>query len=128
MSVNVEKYLRNIHTPNGRIYPHLDCWGLVCYVYQNELNIELDLCTDCQKDTMTVGYEKTKGLFTEVKTPRDFDVICYFKHSVLVHVGIYLYGHILHTDSKKGSCFEPFKMNPCMRIYRHEKMRLFYEN
>ena len=37
MSVNIEKYLRNIHTPNGRIYPHLDCWGLVCYVYQNEL-------------------------------------------------------------------------------------------
>ena len=109
MSVNIEKYLRNIHTPNGRIYPYLDCWGLVCYVYQNELNIELDLCTDCQKDTMTVGYEKTKGSFTEVKTPRDFDVICYFKHSVLVHVG-------------------PFKMNPCMRIYRHEKMRLFYEN
>ena len=97
-------------------------------MYQNELNIELDLCTDCQKDTMTVGYEKTKGSFTEVKTPRDFDVICYFKHSVLVHVGLYIYGHILHTDSKKGSCFEPFKMNPCMRIYRHEKMRLFYEN
>ena len=108
MSVNIEKYLHNIHTPNGRIYPHLDCWGLVCYVYQNELNIELDLCTDCQKNTMTVGYEKIKGSFTEVKTPRDFDVICYFKHSVLVHVGIYIYGH--------------------MRIYRHEKMRLFYES
>ena len=91
MSVNIEKYLRNIHTPNGRIYPHLDCWGLVCYVYKNELNIELDLCTDCQKDTMTDGYEKIKGSFTEVKTPRDFDVICYFKHSVLVHVGIYIY-------------------------------------
>ena len=112
MSANIEKYLRNIHTPNGRIYPHLDCWGL---------------CTDCQKDTMTDGYDKIKGLFTEVKTPRDFDVICYFKHSVLVHVGLYIYGHILHTDSKKGSCFEPFKSNPCMRIFRHEKMRLFHE-
>ena len=128
MSVNIEKYLRNIHTPSGRIYPYLDCWGLVCYVYQNELNIELDLCTDCKRDTMTIGYEKIKGLFTEVKTPRDFDVICYFKHNVLVHVGLYIYGHILHTDSKKGSCFESFKMNPCMRIFRHEKMRLFYES
>ena len=57
---------------------------------------------------MTDGYDKIKGSFTEVKTPRDFDVICYFKHSVLVHVGLYIYGHILHTDSKKGSCFEPF--------------------
>ena len=109
MSANIEKYLRNIHTPNGRIYPHLDCWGLVCYVYKNELNIELDLCTDCQKDTMTDGYEKIKGSFTEVKT-------------------LYIYGHILHTDSKKGSCFEPFKSNSCMRIFRHEKMRLFYES
>ena len=54
MSVNIEKYLHNIHTPNGRIYPHLDCWGLVCYVYQNELNIQLDLCTDCKTYTIFI--------------------------------------------------------------------------
>ena len=39
-------YLLIRHTPNGRKYPFLDCWGLVIEFYRRELGIELDDYTD----------------------------------------------------------------------------------
>ena len=36
---NIELFMRNIHTPNGRAFPMCDCWGLVCYVFLKNLGI-----------------------------------------------------------------------------------------
>lgn len=111
----------NRHQPNGRIFPNCDCWGLVCHVYMRELNIDLDKCLNFDKDTMTAGYNQVKSHFVEVKEPKDLDVVCWFKFGILVHVGIYADGHILHTSSKSGSCFEPYKKSQFIKIYRYKE-------
>ena len=58
-------YLLIRHTPNGRKFPFLDCWGLVIEFYRRELGIELDDYTDF---SIGDGYEKEKqrGGFMEV--------------------------------------------------------------
>ena len=84
-------YLLIRHTPNGRKFPFLDCWGLVIEFYRRELGIELDDYTDFSiKD----GYEKEKrrGGFMEVSgsEAEKGDVIAFFRHGQIFHVAVYL--------------------------------------
>ena len=72
---------------------------------------------------MTNGYNDLVSDFEEVTKPCDYDVICYFKHNVLVHIGIYIDGHILHTDARKGTCFEVYKPQNFIKIYRYKGMK-----
>lgn len=125
---NIELFMQNIHTPNGRTFPMCDCWGLVCYVFLKNLGIKLDHKTCYDKHTMTNGYNDLVSDFEQVKTPKDYDVICYFKHDTLIHIGIYIDGHILHTDARKGTCFESFKPQNFIKIYRYKGIKNESEN
>ena len=119
MCVDISHYLFNQYKANGRQYPYLDCYGLICYVYKRELNIDLDLATEFDYKTMTSGYERVKTMFEEVKTePKTFDIVCFFKHNVLCHVGIYIDDHILESSRKKGMSFTKFIKKPYHRLYR----------
>ena len=104
----LDDYLMIRHTPNGREFPYLDCWGLVCDVYREYLDIELSEYTSLNHKTMSQGFsrERESGNFIEVSEPRNFDIIAFFVHGRLYHVGVYLDRKILHTSEKKNCRYE----------------------
>lgn len=125
---SINDYLLNKHTPNGRRYPFLDCWGLVVDVYREMLGITLNEYTDLSQQDMSKAlmYERQAGRFIEVDEPRDYDVIAFFIGGRLFHVGIWLKGKILHTSQKKNCRYESLDYRVSlskMRIYRYVKSR-----
>ena len=114
-------YLLIRHTPNGRKYPYLDCWGLVIEFYRRELGIELDDYTDFSiKD----GYEKERSCFYEIEPPHyEFgDVIAFFRHGLIFHVAVYLgKGEMLHTGLNRHARVEKIKSMQFVesRFFRH---------
>lgn len=125
---SINDYLLNKHTPNGRKYPYLDCWGLVVDVYREMLGITLNEYTDLSQADMSKAlmYERQAGRFIEVDESRDYDVIAFFIGGRLFHVGIWLKGKILHTSQKKNCRYETLDSRVSlskMRIYRYVKSR-----
>lgn len=125
---SINDYLLNKHTPNGRRYPFLDCWGLVVDVYREMLGITLNEYTDLSQQDMSKAlmYERQAGRFIEVDEPRDYDVIAFFIGGRLFHVGIWLKSKILHTSQKKNCRYETLDYRVSlskMRIYRYVKSR-----
>ena len=116
-------YLLIRHTPNGRKYPFLDCWGLVCEFYRREFGIELDDYTDF---SIRDGYEKEsdRGGFKEVPETEaeKGDVIAFFCHGVIFHVAVYLgRGEMLHTGLNRHCRVEKIRSMQCVdcRFYRY---------
>lgn len=101
-------YLLVKHTPNGRTYPFLDCWGLVVDVYKEMLGIQLNEYTDLTQKTMSTGfmYERDSGHFYEVKEPQDFDLVAFFINGRLFHVGVWIQNRLLHTSQAKNCRWE----------------------
>ena len=111
------------HTPHGRVYPFLNCWGLVCEFYKRELNITLDLYTAYEPATMDAGYRTAQPEFIQVKNPCFGDVIAFITSSgVCFHVGVMLDSdHYLHSRRDKGSQITPLTMTQDHYIvYRHK--------
>lgn len=117
-------YLLIRHTPGGREFPNLDCWGLVRDYYREILGIDLPEYTDFSGGTMSGGFsrEMERGKFREIESPEDNAVIGLFCHGRLYHVGIYLNGRILHTSEKRGCRYE--RLPACnianRRFYRYD--------
>ncbi len=105
---NINDYLLIKHTPNGRNYPFLDCWGLIVDFYKNMLGVELNEYTDLDAGSMSRGlaYERNANRFEEVKEPQDGDVIAFFVRGRLFHVGVFWRGKILHTSQQKNCRYE----------------------
>ena len=113
------------HTPHGRVYPFLNCWGLVCEFYRRELGISLDLHTEYDPATIDAGYqaEREKPEFSQVKNPCFGDVIAFVTGSgVCFHVGVMLDSErFLHSRRKRGSQITPLSMTQDHYIiYRHK--------
>lgn len=121
----INDYLLNIHTPNGRTFPRLDCWGLIVDFYREILGIKLNDYTDLTAANMATGlmYERQSGRFTEVTEPEDGDVIAFFIHGKLFHVGILWKGKILHTSQQRNCRYEQLRDTSltCRRYYRYVK-------
>ena len=114
-------YLLIRHTPNGRKYPFLDCWGLVCEFYRREFGIELDDYTDF---SIREGFKKERSCFFEIAPPHsEFgDVIAFFRHGLIFHVAVYLgKGEMLHTGLNRHCRVEKIRAMQFVetRIYRH---------
>lgn len=126
---SINDYLLNKHTPNGRKYPFLDCWGLIVDVYREMLGISLNEYTDLSQRDMSKAlmYERQSGRFIEVDDePQDYDVIAFFIGGRLYHVGLWIRDKILHTSQKKNCRYEtldPRVSLSKMRIYRYVKSR-----
>lgn len=122
---NINDYLLIRHTPNGREFPRLDCWGLIVDIYRENLGIELDDYTDLSQKDMSRGlqYERQAGRFVEVKEPRDYDIIAFFINARLFHVGVWLNGRILHTSERKNARYEKLDSATLAhrRFYRYAK-------
>lgn len=126
---SINDYLLNKHTPNGRRYPFLDCWGLIVDVYREMLGISLNEYTDLSQRDMSKAlmYERQSGRFMEVDDePQDYDVIAFFIGGRLYHVGLWIRGKILHTSQKKNCRYETLDPRVSLsqiRIYRYAKNR-----
>lgn len=108
MSRKINDYLLIKHTPNGREYPYLDCWGLIVDVYREILDIKLHDYTDLTQKDMNKGlmYERDSGRFAEVKEPQDYDIVAFFVNGRLYHVGLWIGGRILHTSQQRNCRYE----------------------
>lgn len=108
MSRKINDYLLIKHTPNGREYPYLDCWGLIVDVYREILDIKLHDYTDLTQRDMSKGlmYERDSGRFAEVKEPQDYDIVAFFINGRLYHVGLWISGRILHTSQQRNCRYE----------------------
>lgn len=80
----------------------------MCDVYREYLDIELSEYTSLNHRTMSQGFcqERESGNFIEVTAPENFDVVAFFVHGRLYHVGVYLDRKILHTSEKKNCRYE----------------------
>lgn len=108
MTRKINDYLLIKHTPNGREYPYLDCWGLIVDVYREILDIKLHDYTDLTQRDMSKGlmYERESGRFAEVKEPQDYDIVAFFVNGRLYHVGLWIDGRILHTSQQRNCRYE----------------------
>lgn len=106
----IDKWLLSRYQRGGRKYPYLDCWGLVCNVY-NALGVELPEFTDLSQRTMNKGAEECfhKNVFKQVGTPSDYCLIAFFCNDRLFHVGIYYDGKMLHTSEDKNCVLEDLR-------------------
>jgi len=127
MSRKINDYLLIKHTPNGREYPYLDCWGLIVDVYREILDIKLHDYTDLTQRDMNKGlmYERDSGRFAEVKEPQDYDIVAFFVNGRLYHVGLWIGGRILHTSQQRNCRYEQLDRVSLSqkRYYRYVKDR-----
>lgn len=127
MSRKINDYLLIKHTPNGREYPYLDCWGLIVDVYREILGIKLHDYTDLTQRDMNKGlmYERDSGRFAEVKEPQDYDIVAFFVNGRLYHVGLWIGGRILHTSQQRNCRYEQLDRVSLSqkRYYRYVKDR-----
>lgn len=123
LNMQLNHYLFIRHTPNGRKYPFLDCWGLVIEFYRREFGIELDECTDF---SIRDGYEAEKNSFREILPDEAAcgDVIAFFRRGVIFHVAVYLgKGEMLHTGLNRHARAEKVRSLQFAetKFYRHAK-------
>lgn len=127
MSRKINDYLLIKHTPNGREYPYLDCWGMIVDVYREILGIKLHDYTDLTQRDMSKGlmYERESGRFAEVKEPQDYDIVAFFINGRLYHVGLWIGGRILHTSQQRNCRYEQLDRVSLSqkRYYRYVKDR-----
>lgn len=102
----LDDYLLITHTPGGRQYPRLDCWGLIVDYYRENLGITLDEHTDLTHATMNAGFAAERGHFREVSAPEDGDIVAFFLSGRLYHVGLYIAGKVLHTSERRNARYE----------------------
>lgn len=88
-------YIGTKFKDKGRGADGVDCWGLVCLIYRNELGIELPSYTECyentdDKNTLTdLIANEQKSKWAEVVNMRSFDVLVLKIDGLPYHIGIY---------------------------------------
>lgn len=92
MSHWATQYIGLKYDLGGRTREGLDCWGLVCLAYQEQLSVELPLLPGIG-DTRLINAVNDiwdEGVdWKEVTEPQDLDVVGMGRKSVLHHVGLW---------------------------------------
>ncbi len=108
----IDRYLSVKYQAGGRVFPNLDCWGLVITFFRDELGIDIPLTKSLasQKNSKEIETEiKSKIIYNEVKNPSkdSIYIVCFYDNDNdrVVHCGILLSGKLLHT-SKYGTKYE----------------------
>jgi cell wall-associated NlpC family hydrolase len=110
------KYIDIPFKPDGRDRSGLDCWGLVCLIYKEQLNIELPSWSGVFKD-QSIGCLKQvarsmaieRDRWVKVDKPEPFDVILLRTGAYIWHVGVVLTPTtMLHVMSGINSVIESF--------------------
>lgn len=113
------------YTRDGRKYPFLNCWGLVCEFYRREMGITLPSYDEYDPKTMTSGYELEKGAYTETDRPEMGCIIAFFNNAgLLYHVGVFTDSeHYLHSEYRRNTQISRLAdTHSRYRIYRHRSL------
>lgn len=110
-----KKYMRMRFKDKGRDVSGVDCWGLVCLVFKNELGITLpDYGETSVDDLRRVSAEMERNSndenWLEVETPKEFDVAImrFYGHRTTGHVGLITPdGKLLHIESETNVSLVP---------------------
>lgn len=126
----IDKYQFINHTPGGRVFPDIDCWGLVRIIYFDRLHVQLPEFVDFSQADMTTPADGliADHLFQEIEEPEDFCVVCYYRKKILFHVGVYYDGYLLHTTQMHGfrrQKLDTFYPSCSRRYYRYAGKCLF---
>jgi len=118
----------------GRDRRGLDCWGLACLVYREQLGIDLpsyaERYTSVEEHTelsAIIGDATGSATWTRVDRPEIYDVAVFRRGRQTVHVGIVITaGLMLHTSEGRPSRIEHFSTGPWSHrlagIFRHHDL------
>jgi len=111
-----DKYIDIPFKPDGRDRSGLDCWGLVCLIYKEQLNIELPSWSGVFKD-QSIGCLKQvarsmaieRDRWVKVDKPEPFDVILLRTGMYVWHVGCVIDStRMIHVMSGINSVIESY--------------------
>ena len=127
-------YLKATYVPGGRRWPLIDCWGLVCAVFQREANIELDPwdttpCGDVAAFAAAAVSESKAWEEVPLAELRSFDVLL-FSLGRPAHCGVIIQAQtFLHAREGAGICVaaltdqrQPWRASRLFAAYRHPKL------
>ena len=111
-----DSYIGIPFKPDGRDHTALDCWGLVCLVYKEQLNIILPdfkgIFTDHDIATLRRVAKEMKSYkekWQRVQTPQLYDVVMLRTGAYTWHVGLVLDNHrMLHVMTGINSVVEDY--------------------
>lgn len=109
--MDYSKYIGLPYKDNGRDETGLDCWGLVCLFYKNELNIELPSYTELYSGGTDATIPEIilahKSNWIEQGIGKVGDVCLFNIFGEPAHVGIFLgSGRFLHVRENQDSVIE----------------------
>lgn len=109
--MNYDKYVGIPYLVNGRDYSGIDCWGLVCLYYRDELGIELPSYQEAYENPAETRVEKAISLYknswNSTTTPDVGDVVLFNIYGEPRHIGIYVGNNMfLHSRDNKDSVIE----------------------
>ena len=112
-------------TRGGRVYPNIDCWGLVCDAFKRRRNITLDAYTQFSESSMTNGMSDAINQFIKIDENDNFqelDIVCWIVGKQLRHVGIMINGsEYMHCDRIRGTCIGNIKdIIDDVNVYRYK--------
>jgi len=111
-----DNYIGLPFVPDGRDRNGLDCWGLVCLVYKEQLGIDLPLCKGIFVNQSIASLKKAaraynigKEAWQKVSTPTPFDVVMLRTGKYIWHVGVIIdTRRMLHILSGINSMVEEY--------------------
>jgi len=102
-------YLRNGRDRNG-----WDCWGMCMAAFKEQRGVTLPDWRVASNpslkelvEAMTAGEAAFADMAKPVNVPQDWDMCSVSRHRMPNHVGLYLYGGVLHSQEKLGTVWEP---------------------
>ena len=110
----INQYIGVPYVHGGADLLGFDCYGLLALVYRERLGVELPTW-NASADTPQaahrallyhIGIEIDSGRAYEVPYPEDYDIAVVKRRGHSHHVGVFLYGGILHAERGYGSRFE----------------------
>lgn len=121
----------------GRTRPNVDCWGLVCLVYKEQLGIELPHYGEIgAKELLSIARTVNANVigddWEKTTSPNVFDVVVMSAHDrvngkisrVNAHVGIMVDERkVLHIEDGAGACIvdiqSPMLKNRVVGVYEY---------
>lgn len=125
----VERYVGLPFVEGGRIWPRLDCWGLVVNVMREVGGIELPQLEWLNVSSLhairrEVAASSKSWVEVPIAAAELLDVLVIKSFGLPIHVGIVVKpGYVLHTEEATGCVCVPFKDHSLVgrleKAYRH---------
>lgn len=109
--MDYNKYIGLPYLSNGRTESGVDCWGLACLFYRQELGIELpsynELYSDSNSPEVAQVINQHRDTWTTVASPQPGDLCLFNIYGEPAHIGVYVGDNrFLHAREGRDSVVE----------------------